>query len=88
MMLHRAANLKHVCLAICYHRPPTHNLPKCVDEFIDELHWEEKDSAKRDKIPELKLIPEEWDRVKLFQGLLAVGLQFKYLSMPDFVLAC
>ena len=43
-----------------------------MDTFIDELQWEEQDSAKRDKIRELKLTSEEWARVTTFLGLLAV----------------
>lgn len=33
---------------------------QCVDNFVDELRWEEADSEKRDKIRELKLNGEEW----------------------------
>jgi hypothetical protein len=49
---------------------------QCVDVFIDELRWEEQDSAKRDKIRELKLTSEEWARVNTFLGLLSVHLLF------------
>jgi hypothetical protein len=49
---------------------------QCVDVFVDELRWEEQDSAKRDKIRELKLTSEEWARVNTFLGLLSVRLLF------------
>jgi hypothetical protein len=49
---------------------------QCIDTFVDELRWEEDDSAKRDKIRELKLRGEEWERVNLFLGLLSVRLPF------------
>ena len=49
---------------------------QCVDAFVDELRWEERDSAKCDKIRELKLTSEEWERVKIFLGLLSVCLPF------------
>jgi hypothetical protein len=39
--------------------------------FIDELRWEEEGS-KRDKIRELKLDNDEWERVSIFLGLLSV----------------
>jgi hypothetical protein len=45
---------------------------QCIDEFVDELRWEESDSAKRNKIGELKLNPEEWERVATFLSLLSV----------------
>lgn len=45
---------------------------QCVDAFVDELRWEEQDSAKRDKIRELKLTSEEWVRVGTFLDLLSV----------------
>ena len=47
---------------------------QCIDAFVDELRWEEHDSAKRDKIHELKLTSEEWVRVDIFLGLLSVCL--------------
>jgi hypothetical protein len=47
---------------------------QCVDNFVDELRWEEADSEKRDKIRELKLNGEEWGRVNTFLGLLSVRL--------------
>jgi hypothetical protein len=40
--------------------------------FVDELRWEETEPAKRDKIRALKLDDEEWKRVDMFLGLLAV----------------
>ena len=56
--------------------------PQCVDIFVDELRWEEQDSAKRDKIRELKLTSEEWVRVNTFLGLLSVRpLCFIYASL-------
>jgi len=47
---------------------------QCVDAFVDELRWEEHDSAKRDKIRELKLTSEEWARADVFLCLLSVHL--------------
>ena len=47
---------------------------QCIDAFIDELRWEEHDSAKRDKIHELKLTSDEWVQVNIFLGLLSVCL--------------
>ena len=47
-----------------------------MDTFVDELRWEEQDSAKRDKIRELKLMGEEWVQVNMFLGLLSVRLLF------------
>jgi hypothetical protein len=47
---------------------------QCVDAFVEELRWEENDTAKRAKIRELKLTAEEWMRVKTFLGLLSVCL--------------
>jgi hypothetical protein len=49
-----------------------HLFSQSVDVFVDELRWEEPDSSKRDKIRELKLTKEEWDRVQIFLGLLSV----------------
>jgi hypothetical protein len=49
-------------------------ISQCVDTFVDELRWEEKDSAKRDKIRELRLTGEEWARISTFLGLLSVSL--------------
>ncbi|KAF8230431.1 hypothetical protein L208DRAFT_1281721 [Tricholoma matsutake] len=49
---------------------------KCIDAFVNELHWEEQDSVKHDKIRELKLTSEEWLRVNTFLGLLSVCLLF------------
>jgi hypothetical protein len=58
--------------------------PQCVDSFVDELRWEEQDSAKRDKIRELKLTREEWSRVNTFLGLLCVRLlRDQYIKAPD-----
>ena len=47
---------------------------QCIDAFIDELRWEEHDSAKWDKIRELKLTSDEWVQVNIFLGLLSVCL--------------
>lgn len=52
---------------------------QCVDSFVDDLRWEERDSAKRDKLRELKLTSEEWARVTTFLGLLSVRLTFIYV---------
>lgn len=49
---------------------------QCIDAFVDELCWEEHDSAKWDKIHELKLTSEEWVQVNIFLGLLSVCLPF------------
>ncbi|KAF8240516.1 hypothetical protein L208DRAFT_1231977 [Tricholoma matsutake] len=49
----------------------------CIDAFVDELRWEEPDSAKRDKIRELKLTSKEWAWVNIFLGLLSVCLLFR-----------
>jgi hypothetical protein len=46
---------------------------QCVDDFIEELYWEEKDHAKRYKIRDLKLTNDEWARVGAFLGLLSVS---------------
>ncbi|KAN0105652.1 hypothetical protein V8E52_010827 [Russula decolorans] len=35
---------------------------ECVNDFIDELYWDEKDQAKRYKIHNLKLMDDEWAR--------------------------
>jgi hypothetical protein len=45
-------------------------------DVVDELRWEEQDSAKRDKIRELKLTSEEWEQVNTFLGLLSVSTIF------------
>jgi hypothetical protein len=39
---------------------------QCIDSFVEELRWEEVDSSRRDKIRELKLSAEEWQRVNVF----------------------
>ena len=39
------------------------SFPQCIDAFVNELHWDENDSVKWDKIHELKLTSEEWVRV-------------------------
>ena len=50
-----------------------------IDNFVDELRWEETDSAKCDKICELKLSQDEWERVATFLGLLSVSLSYNYI---------
>jgi hypothetical protein len=45
---------------------------QCVNDFLDELYWDEKDQAKRYKIRDLKLTNDEWARVSAFLGLLSV----------------
>jgi len=52
----------------------TFDILQSVDTFVDELRWEETDAAKRDKIRGLKLDSDEWQRVNMFLGLLAVRL--------------
>ena len=52
----------------------TFNILQSVDTFVDELRWEETDGARRDKIRGLKLNSDEWQRVNMFLGLLAVRL--------------
>jgi len=47
---------------------------ECIDNFVDELRYEETNSRKRDKIRDLKLDSEEWGRVHLFLGLLGICL--------------
>ena len=49
-----------------------YTLLQSVDTFVDELRWEETDTAKRDKIRALKLDGDEWQCVDMFCGLLAV----------------
>ncbi|KAN0118456.1 hypothetical protein V8E52_005186 [Russula decolorans] len=44
---------------------------ECVNDFINELYWDEKDQAKRYKICNLKLTDDEWARVSAFLGLLS-----------------
>ncbi len=51
-----------------------------IDTFIDELRWEETDGSKRDKICALKLDTDEWQRVSLFLGLLAVHVSYGHSS--------
>ncbi|KAG6863764.1 hypothetical protein C0993_010432, partial [Termitomyces sp. T159_Od127] len=41
-----------------------------VDTFVEELHWEETDPSKYDKIQALKLTKDEWTWVHLFTDLL------------------
>jgi hypothetical protein len=50
---------------------------QCIDSFVDELRWEEHDTAKRDKIRDMKLSGDEWERVNTFLGLLSVRLFFR-----------
>ena len=54
---------------------------QCVDTFVDELRWDEQDSAKHDKLHELKLTSEEWARVHIFLGLLGVCVCFRLLHI-------
>jgi hypothetical protein len=57
---------------------------QCVDAFVDELQWEEDNSAKCDKICKLKLRGEEWEQVNLFLGLLSVRQPFfAHKARPD-----
>ena len=56
---------------------------QCVDAFVDDLRWDEKDLSKREKIRELKLTNEEWVRVSTFLGLLSVRHSTIYKSKPD-----
>jgi hypothetical protein len=48
-----------------------------VDTFIDELRWEEQDSAKRDKIRELKLTSDVTgvDPITIRQSLIPSSLR-------------
>ena len=55
-----------------YHIKYIYSSLQCIDAFIDELRWEEQDSAKRDKICELKLTSKEWVHVGTFLDLLSV----------------
>ena len=43
-----------------------------MDTFVYEIGREEKDLAKRQKIDDLRLSGREWERVRLFNDLLAV----------------
>lgn len=45
---------------------------KVVDVFVYEIGQDERDHTKRQKIDNLALSPVEWERVKLFNDLLAV----------------
>ena len=47
------------------------------DTFIDELRWEETDSLKCNKLTELKLDEDEWNRVTNFIYLLSVCISFE-----------
>ena len=49
-----------------------------IDTFVDEVHWEETDGAKCDKVRALKLDNDEWQRVSLFLGLLAVCVSYRF----------
>ena len=69
-MLHRAEANKMVSTVTFL--PFILILLQFVDTFVDELHWEETEPAKRDKICELKLNSEEWKNVDMFVGLLVV----------------
>ncbi|KAM6496374.1 hypothetical protein JOM56_009080 [Amanita muscaria] len=43
---------------------------QCINEYVDEIRWEETEPANRDKVRSLKLSGEEWARIKLFLDLL------------------
>jgi len=45
---------------------------KIVDVFVYEIGQDERDHVKRQKIDDLALSPVEWEKVKLFNNLLAV----------------
>lgn len=45
---------------------------KIVDVFVYEIGQDERDHVKRQKIDDLALSPVEWEKVKLFNDLLAV----------------
>jgi len=47
-----------------------------VDIFVNELHWEETDVSKCDKICALKLDNDKWQWVDVFLGLLSVCLPY------------
>jgi hypothetical protein len=47
-------------------------LKGCVDRFVVDLSWEEADPQKSDKIRQLKLNKDEWERIHLFLSLLSV----------------
>jgi hypothetical protein len=64
-----------------------HNILQCVNDFLDELYWDEKDYAKRYKIRELKLTDEEWARVSAFLGLLSVRHQYCYCVINSNILS-
>ena len=54
---------KRLCIAKLHFRIDIHCsfFVQCVNTFVDELQWEETDSAKCDEIHELKLTSEEWE---------------------------
>jgi len=45
---------------------------KIVDVFVYEIGQDERDHTKHQKIDNLALSPVEWDKVKLFNDLLAI----------------
>jgi len=45
---------------------------KIVDVFVYEIGQDERDRTKHQKIDDLALSPVEWDKVKLFNDLLAI----------------
>lgn len=47
-----------------------------IDTFVDELHWEETDAAKCDKIRALELDSDKWKCIDMFIGLLAVCVSY------------
>ena len=53
---------------------------QCIDVFVDDLRWEEADTSKHDKIRELKLTRDEWARVSIFLGLLAVCGLYQWIQ--------
>lgn len=80
LMLDRAERKRDVCTK--FHVKDSVDIrflfPQCIDTFIDELRWEEQDSTKHDKIRELKLMREEWERVDTFLGLLSVCYVYSF----------
>ena len=89
LMLDRAERNKAVRTYLIAAVDVIHEALKHVDNFVEELRWEEADSIKRDKIRELKLTSGEWGRVALFLGLLGVCQDLSSFDRnSDTVLAC
>jgi hypothetical protein len=76
LMLDRAEQKKEVSTSLTITLHTCLYISQCVNDFIDELYWDEKDQAKRYKIHNLKLMDDEWARVATFLGLLSMCYQY------------